>query len=347
MIVRQPQSRRAVLSQRRFTIGGEPQFMKDTPSQPLAVKAALARANALTYRDVATAPATRQAYASDVRAFEAWCAQHELIALPAVPEIVGAYLAAAGEGYAISTLHRRVAAIAHASAVAGHPLNTRAPAIRETLRGIGRLHGLHRRRAAALGTAELQALTSVCEATMAGDRDRALLLLGFAGALRRSELVGLDVDHLAWRRDGVALRLPPARNDPMGERAEVVIVYGRYSGTCPVRALKCWLEAASITGGPVFRKVTRADTVGPRRLGAPAVREILLKRASQAGLEGTQAESISSHGLRAGFVTTAYDAGVPDEVIMGQTRHRDIATVRKYIRRAGISGSAVSGKLGL
>ncbi len=329
------------------TNGGERQYMDNASSRPLTVKAALAQAKSLTYRDGADAPATRRAYDSDMRAFEAWCAQHQLIALPATPEVVGAYLAAAGEGYAISTLHRRVAAIAHASAIAGHPLNTRAPAISETLRGIGRLHGSHRRRAAALGVSELKALTSVCEATMAGDRDRALLLIGFAGALRRSELVGLDIEHLTRRRDGVALQLPPSKNDPPGEGGEVLIVYGRHSATCPMQALELWLEAAAITAGPVFRRVRAGGQVGPHRLSADAVRDILLKRAHQAGLESTMAETISPHGLRAGFVTTAYDAGVPDEMIMGQTRHRDIAAVRKYIRRARISGCAVSGKLGL
>jgi integrase len=123
--------------------------------------------------------------------------------MPATPEVVGAYLAAAGEGYALPTLRRRVAAIARACGVAGHPLDTKHPAIRETLRGIGRMHGAPARRSAALTTAKK--LSRACETGLAGARDRALFLVGFAGALRRSELVALDVEHVTWMNAGMRL----------------------------------------------------------------------------------------------------------------------------------------------
>jgi integrase len=123
--------------------------------------------------------------------------------MPATSEVVGAYLAAAGEGYAMPTLRRRVAAIARACGVAGHPLDTKHPAIRETLRGIGRKHGSPPRRAAALTTAEVRKLSGACGNDLAGARDRALFLVGFAGALRRSELVALDVEHITWTRAGM------------------------------------------------------------------------------------------------------------------------------------------------
>jgi len=160
-------------------------------TKPPTARAAMALAKAQAYRDAADAPSTLRAYAADLKNFEAWCARHSMTALPATPEVVGAYLAAAGEGYAMQTLRRRVAAIARASGLAGHPLDTKHPAIRETLRGIGRTHGSRGRRSAALTTTELKRLSGVCESGLAGDRDRALLLTGFAGALRRSELVAL------------------------------------------------------------------------------------------------------------------------------------------------------------
>jgi integrase len=306
---------------------------------------ALARAQA--YQDAADAPATLRAYASDLKNYQAWCARYGMTALPATPEVVGAYLAAAGEGYAMQTLRRRVAAIARASGVAGHPLDTKHPAIRETLRGIGRTHGSRGRRSAALTTAELKKFSQVCELGLAGDRDRALLLVAFAGALRRSELVALDVERLSWLDDGVKLLLEKSKTDKAGEGAEVMIVFGRHEATCPVRALRHWLDAAAIKAGPVFRKVNKAGRVEGRRLSEDAVRQVLLRRAAQAGVKGSLAEPVSPHGLRAGFVTTAYRNGVPDEEIMGHTRHRSLTIMRSYVRRAKLSKASPAGKLGL
>ena len=112
-------------------------------------------------------------------------------------------------------------------------------------------------------------------------------------------------------------------------------------------SLRAWLEQAEITSGPLFRKVSRGGHVGTNRLSTDAVRQILLKRAALAGVNGTLAEPISPHGLRAGFVTTAYCNGVPDEEIMGHTRHRSLTTMRSYVRRAKLSQTSPAGKLGL
>lgn len=229
----------------------------------------------------------------------------------------------------------------------GHPLDTKHPAIRETLRGIGRTHGSRGRRSAALTTGELKKLSGVCDAGLAGLRDRALLLVGFAGALRRSELVALDVEHLTWTDDGLKVLLEKSKTDQQGKGAEIMIVCGRHEATCPVRAMRAWLDAASIKTGPVFRKVNKAERAEPRRLSDDAVRQVILKRAAQAGLKGSIAEPVSPHGLRAGFVTTAYKNGVPDEEIMGHTRHRSLTTMRSYVRRAKLNGSSPTGKLGL
>jgi integrase len=321
--------------------------MDASTKKPLTARAAMAMAKAKTYQDAADAPATLRAYASDLNNFEAWCARNGMTALPATPEVVGAYLAAAGEGYAMQTLRRRVAAIARASGVAGHPLDTKHPAIRETLRGIGRTHGSRGRRSAALTTRELKKLGGVCEPGLAGDRDRALLLVAFAGALRRSELVALDVERLTWSDEGVKLLLERSKTDKEGEGAEVMIVCGRHEATCPVGALKRWLAAAAIESGPVFRKVNKGGRAEGRRLSEDAVRQVLLRRAAQAGVTGSLAEPISPHGLRAGFVTTAYRNGVPDEEIMGHTRHRSLTTMRSYVRRAKLTQTSPAGKLGL
>lgn len=321
--------------------------MDASKPKPPSARAAMAMAKARKYQDAADAPATRRAYAADLNNFETWCARHGMTALPASPEVVGAYLAAAGEGYAMQTLRRRVAAIARASGVAGHPLDTKHPAIRETLRGIGRTHGSRGRRSAALTTSELRRLGGICGPGLVGDRDLAMLLICFSGALRRSELVALDVEHLTWSDDGVKLLLVKSKTDKEGEGAEIMIVWGRHDATCPVRALKRWLEAAAIKSGPVFRKVNKGGRVEARRLSEDAVRQVLLRRAAQAGVKGSLAEPVSPHGLRAGFVTTAYRNGVPDEEIMGHTRHRSLTTMRSYVRRAKLSNKSPAGKLGL
>ncbi len=134
---------------------------------------------------------------------------------------------------------------------------------------------------------------------------------------------------------------------PKAKGAEIAIPRGQSSETCPVAALQQWMTIAEISTGPIFRKVNRGGRVEAARLVPDAVRQILLKRAAKAGLKGTFAEPVSPHGLRAGFVTTAYRNGVPDEEIMGHTRHRSLTTMRSYVRRAKLSRNSPAGKLGL
>lgn len=267
--------------------------------------------------------------------------------MPASPETVGAYLAAAGLGYALPTLRRRVAAIARAHRMAGHPLDTKHPAIRETLRGIARTHGEPARRSAALTTDEIRALVAVCGDDLTGLRDRALLLLGFAGALRRSELVGIEVNHVRSTSAGLRIVIPRSKTDGGGAGAEIGIARGAHEETCPVRALRAWMREAGISDGPLFRRITRWGTIGSKGLHPDAVRQVLTKRAAAAGIKGTLFEPITPHGMRAGFITTAYRNGVPDEEIMGHSRHRSLTTMRSYVRRAKLSKTTPSGKLGL
>lgn len=315
--------------------------------KPETAAAALALAKSQAYQDAADAPGTLKAYASDAAHFEAWCRTQGFSAAEPDPAVVGAYLAAAGEGYAPATLRRRVAAIARAFGMAGRPLDTKHPAIRETLRGIGRRHGARPRRAAALTAADIRRICAVCDRSLPGLRDRALILLGFAGAFRRSELTGLDAGHISWTRDGITIFIERSKTDHAGEGAEIAIPRGQSEATCAETALKAWLEASKIARGPLFRKINKAGRVEARRLGADALRSILLMRARQAGLDSRWQEPISPHSLRAGFVTAAYGNGVPDEEIMRHTRHKSLATMRSYVRRSKLSSSSPAGKIGL
>ena len=237
-----------------FTEARKRQLARLDGAKPPTARAAMALAKSQAYQDAADAPATLRAYAADLANYKAWCEKHGLEPMPATPEVVGAYLAAAGEGYAAPTLRRRVAAIARACGVAGHPLDTKHPAIRETLRGIARKHLAPARRSAALTTAEVKRLSRARGTGLAGLRDRAVFLVGFAGALRRSELVALNVEHVTWTRGGMRLLIARSKTDAEGEGAEIAIPRGSSPETCPVTALQEWLTAAEITVGRCFER---------------------------------------------------------------------------------------------
>lgn len=215
------------------------------------------------------------------------------------------------------------------------------------MKGIARNHGEPGRRAAALETEEIRRLCEVCDDTLTGLRDRALFLIGFAGAFRRSELIGIDVEHIKWTANGVIVLIERSKTDKEAAGVEISIDFGAETETCPVTALKQWLKAGGIKSGPIFRKINKAGRVQTSRFSGDAVRQVLLKRAVMAALKGTRREPISPHGMRVGFVTTAYRNGVLDEEIMDHTRHRSLETMRGYVRRSKLRGKRASSKLGL
>ena len=179
-------------------------------------------------------------------------------------------------------------------------------------------------------TAErLSAMLAHIPADLHGKRDRALLLLGMAGAFRRSELIGLDVEDLTFTEKGMDVTIRRSKTDQEGQGHLVAIP----AGEClkPVAAVKAWLEAAGITSGPLFRPVNKAGRAGDERLSDRSVANIVKAYAGRAGLD---LPAFSGHSLRAGFVTSAADRGADINRIMDQTRHTDPRTVRKYIRRA-------------
>ena len=304
-------------------------------------------AEAAAYAAASLSAATRRAYRADWADWTAWCGQHAQQALPAAPEAIAAYLASMASTHGRSALRRRLSAIGQAHALAGHSWNPGHPAIRHTLRGILRRHGAPARQAAALTTAEIRRLVAGCDRGLAGTRDRALLLLGYAGALRRAELVAIEREHVSFTPEGLRLQIPRSKTDTTGQGAELGIPRGSKAETCPVRALEAWLEASGCRFGPVFRKVNRWGDVEPAALHPDAVRQILRRRAAQAGLTVSGLERLSPHGLRAGFITEAYRQGARDEEIMDRIRHRDLRTMRGYVRRAKLLSESLVKKLGL
>ncbi len=316
-------------------------------AQPPALAPAADVEAAAAYAKSAYSEATKRAYRTDWSEFSTWCAVAGTPALPADPGMIAAYLSSLATTRGRSTLRRRLAAIGQAHRLAGHDWTPSHPAIRTTLRGILRQHGTPPRQAAALTTAEMRRLVAVCDGGLTGLRDRALLLIGFAGALRRSELVGIDREHITFTHEGLRLLIPRAKTDPEGEGAEIGLPQGKTRETCPVRAIRAWLEASETVYGPVFRKVDKWGTIETGRLCPEAVRQILRRRAAEAGLTVPPNERLSPHGLRAGFITQAYKAGARDEAIMSHTRHADLKSMRRYVRRAKLMDESPVKLLGL
>ena len=293
-------------------------------------------AQAARYAGKALSENTRRAYAADWRAFRLWCEAGGVDPLPAEPAVVAGHLASLAQSLGRSGLKRRLAAIAHTHRQAGHPWQNGHPIIRATLRGILASHGKPVRPAAALTSAEVKRLLNACGTDLAGLRDRAVFLIGFAGALRRSELVAIDREHLRFTQDGLRLHIPRSKRDQEGEGAELGIPRGLNPLTCPVRALEEWLRRARIDYGAVFRRVTAAGTLEDR-LSPQGIWRILRRRAEIAGLTVDEKERLSPHGLRAGFITEAYLRGALDEQVMHHARQTDFATTQSYRRRAKIT----------
>ena len=219
--------------------------------------------------------------------------------------------------------------------------------IQGPLQGVLRTNGRPVQRAAALTLPMLRQLLATCDQSVRGRRDRALLLFGFVGALRRSELVALRVEDVAIVAGGLRLRIHRGKTDQAGQGAEVGLPRGRHAETCPVSAFEAWQAVAKRKAGPLFRKVSTGDGIGDTALHPDAVRRILAHRVAMAGIVVDGFDRLSAHALRVGFITEAYDKGVRDEDIMRHTRHRDLRTMRGYVQRAGLVRESPATKLDL
>jgi integrase len=317
-----------------------------TPSPPTdATPTALSEA-AVGYARQALSPATRRAYGSHLRSWEAWCRTKGIVSAPAAPALVANHLAEQAGRRAYVTLAARLSAIAQAHALLRMPFDARDPELRKTLQGIARAHGIRpKRQATALLNSDVLRLASICGGDLRGLRDRALILLGFAGAFRRSELIAIRVADLTFGARGINVFLPRSKTDQVGEGSFVAIAANPLAAQCPVAALRSWLAAAGITQGCVFRRVTRDDAVGRHGLAGESVRLILKERAWEAGYRGVDLDRITPHSLRAGCITTLAQASVHERDIMAHSRHGSQAAMRGYIRAACATDSAISSAL--
>ena len=290
------------------------------------------------------ARSTRTGYQSDFRHFAGWCQDHNLEALPAAPETVAAYLTACADSGELkaASIQRRVSAIACYHSAAGHDSPTTKAVVKLTLAGIRRQLGTHQEGKAALLTADLTAMVRRLPDNLLGIRDRAILLVGFAGAFRRSELVGLNLQDIETTADGSKVLIRRSKTDQEGHGQTVGIARGQK--LCPVAALEAWLAAAGITSGPIFRRVNRHGHVLPGRLQPRAVAIVVQRYASAAGLDAAR---YGGHSLRAGLATQAALNDVPERIIQKQTRHKSADMLRRYIRDASLFRENASARVGL
>lgn len=288
---------------------------------------------------------TLKAYRSDLNHFTAWASSHGLKDLPAMPQTISLYLSdMARQGYKPSTLERRLTAITQAHKRSGLEFDRSHALIKETMSGIKRTKGTAQDQKEALMTEDIRAMVQALPDNLLGLRDRAILLLGFAGAFRRSELVGLDLDDLREEVQGLVAHLRRSKTDQEGEGRDIPIPYGHNPATCPVLAVQEWITASGITSGPLFRGVDRHGNVSETRLTDRAVADIVKRSAKKAGLDPA---NYSGHSLRSGMATSAARAGASERAIMEQTGHKSTAMVRRYIRKGHLWLDCAASVLGL
>ncbi len=281
----------------------------------------------------AIADNTRRAYRQDLQDFMAWGG-----AVPASSDDVASYLADRAQTQAPSTLTRRAVGIGRAHASQGLPDPTKSDLVRTVLRGVRRVKGTAQRQVNPLLKHDLVAMLP-CMEGLKGHRDRALILIGFAAALRRSELAALARDDIEFVREGLVVHLRRSKTDQTGEGRKIAVPWGRGSA-CPVKALEKWLQCSGIETGPVFRPINQHQQIGATQLSAQSVALIVKAYAKLIGLDPTK---MSGHSLRAGLVTSAIQAGVGVHKIQQQTGHRSVEMLARYIRDANLFEGNASG----
>jgi site-specific recombinase XerD len=321
------------------------QFPAPVPTHPVAVVGEQDLTVAETrYVEAARAANTVRGYRADWTDFTRWCDTAGCTPLPADSATLTGYLThLTARGLKVGTISRRLSAITFAHTVHELPDPTAAARVLAVWDGIRRTHTTPPVQALPLMPPLLHDVLDACPLTrtwatagrdpepdLAGLRDRALLLVGFVTALRRSELAALDVDHLAHHPRGLVATIDRSKTNQTGAYPELVVVpYGTHPRRCPVTALNTWLDAADITTGPVLRPVSKGNRALDRRLHPESVNTLVRNAVHRAG---TKPAGYSAHSLRAGFVTHAHLRGATDRAIAHQTRHRSLATLGAYIR---------------
>lgn len=341
-------------------------ILKEEPFYLTTELGALAE-QAKEYASHARSKNTNKSYGSDWRDFEGWCADKGLISLPAISETVSLYLTDRAtnewtkeiktrgkprtvifQPLKISSLRRRLTSITQAHLAAGLSFDRSHPAIVEVWKGIQNKNGSAQTMKKPLLLDDIKEMLDSIPIEkegrrhLLGYRDRALLLFGFVGAFRRSELVSLTFQDVDFTKEGIVVNLRRSKTDQAGKGRTVPIPFGSNPLTCPVRTLKDWLEASELIEGAIFRSINRHGQIQGQALSSHAV-ALIIKR----NVPEEEQENFSGHSLRAGFVTTAAIAGVPEHIIMRQTGHKRSDTIKRYIRFGNMWQENAASKIGL
>ncbi|WP_182112769.1 tyrosine-type recombinase/integrase [Actinotalea sp. JY-7876] len=311
-----------------------------TPAQVAGIRDAL---------EAALSPGTRRVYASSWRQWAAWCEAGGHQALPAHAAVIAAWVVErAGAGTALATVTKDVAAIRAHHDAAGVDDPTVSRDLRQVLRGLRRQHGVTpRRQAHPLVTTDLRrVLDGIDRTTLRGKRDAAILLLGYAAALRRSELADLRVGDLRSTRDGLVVTVRRSKSDQEGAGAVVGVARGSDPASDPVLAVRQWITAADLVSDDhLCQRIARgANRVMGRPMAGQSIATVLQERAAAVGLGDL---GVSGHSLRAGHATQAAEAGVDASRIARTTRHARLETLAAYVRPAEALRDTTSRDLGL
>jgi integrase len=279
---------------------------------------------------------TKRAYESDWQAFWRFCRDHDLLDLPADPETVAIHLTdMADSGLSVSTIQRRSISISAIHRAAGFESPAKTDRVRRVIKGIKKRLGTAPRQAKALSWPDIRRMVQHCDTSIIGVRDSAILLLGWTSALRRSELVALDIGDLEFVEQGLILTIRRSKTDQMGEGAKIGIPSISNDAYCPVFAVQRWIARAKSRSpsNPLFLKIGASGRNEwfrePEGRLSDRMIPLIIKR--YAKFSGMDPNLYSAHSLRRGLATDAGAAGVPERVISRHTRHRSIAVLRNYI----------------
>lgn len=275
------------------------------------------------YIENALSENTRKAYRADMQHYSAWGGS-----VPATPEQIAAYLSSHAASLSIVTLQRRLVSIAKAHVMQGYPDPVKTEIVKLTMRGIRRTHSQKQKQAKALVRDDLLTILRQMSETPKGKRDKALLMIGFAAGLRRSEIVGLDVTDVEFVTQGMNIHLRQSKTDRLREGRVVAVPYGR-TNVCPVQIVKEWMAFLPEQNGALFRPIGKGGRISSTRLSDRAVSDLVKHYAALIGLD---AQALSGHSLRAGLVTSCAMAGVASWIIRKQTGHRSEEMVQRYVR---------------
>tara|TARA_Y100000591_G_C21770959_1_gene665547 strand:- start:349 stop:1302 length:954 start_codon:yes stop_codon:yes gene_type:complete len=280
---------------------------------------------------------TLRAYKSDFRDFGAFCVKHGLNSLPTEPKIVSLYLTHLSKNFKTSTLRRRLVSIGMVHKLKGHYLDTKHPIIIENLLSIRRVNGSIQRGKKPLLINHLKSIINVIHEQKVNEikklRDKSIILIGFGGGFRRSELISIDYEDLEFVPEGLKINIRRSKTDQYGEGMIKGLPYFINKIYCPVVNLKRWLDVSKINSGPIFRRFSKGLSLTDKRLTDQTVVLLMKEYLNIAGINN---KSFSGHSLRSGFATVAAESGADERSIMAMTGHKTTQMVRRYIREANI-----------